>query len=530
MCAEHRTGETARPVSPAASQGPAESSTTATADPAPRHNGPAEGGKANNGTWLAFPSAPANETFFQKYYYQIVTAMEVLVDYLAVYAAFLIAKGLHSLLGQDPPLAPMDWTMALHVAGACALVICVYAVMGLYRKNLSLLNIDELRRLFRAVLVIAVIVFTVSFYIQAFYSRLTITLWLLLVLSFTIIVKMIFFKIHQALHLRGLNIRRVLIYGAGEIGRKLYKHILTFPKLGFRAVGFIDDDPEAYSAELQRVDVAGSNMPRILGTPGDLERIVRDYGVDELIIAHKGMSSDDILKVTTKCKELGIQFKIIPQIYGYFIENLTLQQIGGIPLIGERVRPIRRFDLFVKRILDLTIATLVCIFFAPVFAILAILIKGDSPGPIIFRQKRVGKKGKEFTIFKFRTMYVDAPSYSYCPRESSDPRITKIGRYLRKTSFDELPQFFNVLRGEMSVVGPRPEMPFIVQQYNPLHRERLEVKPGITGLWQISADRQLEIHENMDYDLYYMQNFSILLDVAIIVRTALQGLLAMKTA
>ncbi|MBM3303309.1 MAG: sugar transferase, partial [Deltaproteobacteria bacterium] len=340
--------------------------------------------------------------------------------------------------------------------------------------------------------------------------RLVITLWLVLLLFFMVFVKMLFFKVHQALHLRGFNIRRVLIYGAGEIGRKLYKNILAFPKLGYQVVGFIDEDPAAFFEELQRVDLTGKNIPKLLGTSLDLERFVKEESINELIIARKGLSSDDILEITTRCKELRIQFKIIPQLYGYFIENLTLQEIGGIPLIGERVWPIRRFSLLVKRIIDVALSLFVCVFFLPVFLLIALLIRKDSPGPVIFRQKRVGRKGREFTILKFRTMYVDADRYSFCPKDSSDPRITPVGRYLRKTSLDELPQFFNVLRGEMSIVGPRPEMPFIVEKYNPLHRERLEVKPGITGLWQISADRQMEIHENIDYDLYYIQNFSIL--------------------
>jgi len=191
---------------------------------------------------------------------------------------------------------------------------------------------------------------------------------------------------------------------------------------------------------------------------------------------------------------------------------------------------IRRFDLLVKRTMDIVLSLAICAFCLPIFLLIAITIKFDSSGPVIFRQTRVGKNGREFMIYKFRTMFAGAPKYDYCPQDSSDTRITRVGKYLRKTSLDELPQFFNVLRGNMSIVGPRPEMSFIVAGYNPLHRKRLWMKPGITGLWQISSDRTAEILENMDYDLYYVDNFSILLDVAILVRTLLYGLITMKTA
>jgi exopolysaccharide biosynthesis polyprenyl glycosylphosphotransferase len=489
--------------------------------------------ETNGGVERYHPDA-LKEGFWRRYYYQIVTLVEVFIDFGTVFLAFLLARGLHLLVGmsryQMPPMEPMSPEAAIHVVGASGIMVFVFASMGLYRKTPSLLNVDEIRKLFRSVLVLAVVVFTISFYFRIPFSRILITIWLVFILFFMIIEKMIFYKLHQALHLRGVNIRRVLIYGAGEIGRKLFKNIIAFPKLGFHAIGFVDMEMDSFKEELQRMDVTLKSSPKILGTYRDLDKIVETYQIDDLFIAKKGMSSEEILAVTTKCRDLGIQFKMIPQLYGYFIENLSLQAIGGIPLIGEKVTPIRNFDLVVKRIIDVVFSLLVLLFFLPVFLAIGVLIKQDSPGPVVFRQRRVGKKGKEFTIYKFRTMYVEAPKYSFCPKNSEDPRITPVGRFLRKTSLDELPQFLNVLKGEMSLVGPRPEMPFIVAQYNSLHRERLSVKPGLTGLWQISADRQMEIHENIDYDLYYMENFSILLDVAIIARTVIHGLLAMKTA
>jgi lipopolysaccharide/colanic/teichoic acid biosynthesis glycosyltransferase len=172
-----------------------------------------------------------------------------------------------------------------------------------------------------------------------------------------------------------------------------------------------------------------------------------------------------------------------------------------------------------KRPSDLLASVLLIAMLAPIWIVIALLVRLDSPGPVLFWQQRVGRKGKIFKLFKFRTMYVDAPKYDFSPKESVDPRITRVGRFLRKTSLDELPQLLNVLKGEMSLVGPRPEMPFIVDKYTALHRQRLQVTPGITGLWQLSADRAFLIHENIQYDLYYIRHRSFFMDLAILLHT-----------
>jgi lipopolysaccharide/colanic/teichoic acid biosynthesis glycosyltransferase len=160
------------------------------------------------------------------------------------------------------------------------------------------------------------------------------------------------------------------------------------------------------------------------------------------------------------------------------------------------------------------------VFLAPPLAVLALAVRIDSEGPVIFRQSRVGKNGRLVDIYKFRSMRADAPKYGFSPTESEDPRITRVGRFLRKTSLDELPQLWNVLKGDMSLVGPRPEMPFIVGQYGSRERQRLCVAPGITGLWQLSADRAFLIHENLQYDLYYIRHRGFFMDIAILLHTA----------
>jgi len=476
------------------------------------------------------------QTFFRQYYSQIITGIEVLIDFFTVFASFLLARFIYEALGlvKDTELwsRSLDNLALVQVTVACGITIIVFQLMGLYtRRTSSLLNIDEMRKLFRSVLLLAALVFAISFYLRIPFSRMLVTIWMSAILLLMSIEKMMIYKVHQFFHLKGLNVKHILIYGAGEIGRKIYKKIYIFPKLGYRAVGFLDDDLDSFTAELERVGANGRYIPKLLGTSNDLERVVRDCQVDELIIARKGLSSEEISHLVSRCRDINIAFRIIPQILERdFIEDLSLQDIGGIPLISEKETRVGPLQLLVKRVMDIVLSLATLILLWPVYLVISILIRIDSPGPAIFKHKRVGKDGREFTIYKFRTMHLEADHYSTCPKDMSDPRISRVGKYLRKTSLDELPQFFNVLRGEMAIVGPRPEMSFIVAQYNQLHRKRLAMKPGITGLWQISADRGEEIHANIDYDLYYVENYSILLDVAIILRTFLYALVAMKTA
>jgi exopolysaccharide biosynthesis polyprenyl glycosylphosphotransferase len=225
------------------------------------------------------------------------------------------------------------------------------------------------------------------------------------------------------------------------------------------------------------------------------------------------------MRIIAECERLGVTYRVVPRFYHLMSFKVRIENLDSIPLI---TRPDRRpsvFKLFVKRAFDLVVSTLVLILTVPLFVVAAILIKRESPGPVFFVQQRIGRDGVPFEMFKFRTMHHHMSGDAPTPRSPYDPRITQIGRWLRRYSLDELPQFINVFVGDMSVVGPRPEMRFIVEQYDALSKERLRVKPGITGLWQISYARQQAIHENLDYDLYYIENQSFLLDVVIIALT-----------
>lgn len=214
-----------------------------------------------------------------------------------------------------------------------------------------------------------------------------------------------------------------------------------------------------------------------------------------------------------------------PELYIKLTDNANCNCEGIIKDINSFIDVLGNSPLFrsekAKRICDLLISILLTISLFPLFIFIGILIKLDSPGPVLFVQTRIGKKGKPFRMYKFRSMFTNTPKYTFSPVKLNDSRITKVGRWLRKTGFDEFPQLLNVIKGDMSLVGPRPEMPFIVKNYTELEKKRLEILPGITGLWQISRDRRELIHKNIEYDLYYIKHRDLFLDMVIILKTVL---------
>jgi exopolysaccharide biosynthesis polyprenyl glycosylphosphotransferase len=248
---------------------------------------------------------------------------------------------------------------------------------------------------------------------------------------------------------------------------------------------------------------------------------IKQYRIDEICLAISNISNETCIKILERLKKENVRISFIPNLYRVFVHRVNINHIGQIPIVEEDQGEVGKVYLAIKRCSDILMAIILTILLSHVFLAAAVAIKMDSKGPVFFKQKRVGIHGGLFEIFKFRSMTTESDPYAVNPTGENDARVTKVGRFLRKTSLDELPQLFNVLKGDMSFVGPRPEMPFIVASYSDIHRERLKVLPGITGLWQLSGDREKAIHENMDYDLYYLKNRSLFLDVAILLETLL---------
>lgn len=465
-----------------------------------------------------------------QHYNKILVAAELIADLSAILFAFSTGSAIYLYLHPALTYKPQSSVIAITTA---IVGVLIFERLGLYRQQVSLMNLVEIRKIIRAIIVLCMGLIIYSYFQKLHFPRSLLAYNMILMLLFVLIERMIFFKLQQALYIRRFNVRRILILGAGENGRLLHQSITQAPKLGYFVVGFLDKNQRRLLHSKEWFAKSTDNGLIFCDDYLKLPDIVRTERIDELFISNPlhDMGTYNLQTLAALCQKLEIKLNFIPYVIrGYFANQLYINDINGLPMISFRPVPYSHADQLSKRIFDLILASISLLLFGPFFLIIALLIKHDSEGSVFFKQMRIGRNGVPFSMYKFRTMHVETPQYANSPKTAFDPRITRIGKFLRRTSLDELPQLFNVILGEMSLVGPRPEMPFIVDnEYNDLIRERLRVKPGITGVWQISGDRTREIHENISYDLFYIENRSLLLDTIILVRTLLFGIMAMRT-
>jgi exopolysaccharide biosynthesis polyprenyl glycosylphosphotransferase len=357
------------------------------------------------------------------------------------------------------------------------------------------------------------------------YSRLLFLEAAMLIVLFTGLSRLIKGFIEARLRRRGIGVDRVLIVGGGEIGRAVIRTIVARPELGYQIVGLVDDNPDKGHTDIGRV--------KGLGGLDRLAEIVDNAAVDQVVITLPWMYHRKIMGIVSECQRKRVKARIVPDLFQMSLSQVDVDDLGGIPLIGVREAIIGRWQRALKRVMDVTIAAVGGLLALPLLGLIALAIKLDSPGPAVFRQLRVGKKGQRFWCYKFRSMregaedeqehlqaYNEADGPLFKMRD--DPRRTRVGRWLRRPSLDELPQLYNVLRGEMSLVGPRPPLPHEVAQYEAWQMRRLEVAPGITGLWQVSGRSDLTFDEQCLLDIYYIENWSPFLDIKILLRTVPQ--------
>ena len=412
-----------------------------------------------------------------------------------------------------------DPTFLVQFALVLSAIICpAMFFFGAYSRESGILNVKEVRSVILGILSSFLLVNAIFFSIRFLPSRYLVVFSFFYAMLFLPLTRSVLYSILTN-RMPEKMVRKALIYGAGELGQRLFREIHNSPRMDIKVMGFIDDDPAKKGL---CVASSGFNTDHICRVLADLEKLpflVHLHGIDEIYICVSRINSEKFRKLQKLCTKLNIGLAFVPFMHEIYAHRLSVERVGNLPLIREqRITGSWKFDLS-KRILDLTLCTVSGLILLPVILIIALAIKKDTSGPVFFKHDRVGKNGRIFKIYKFRSMVKDAPRYEVNPDNSNDPRITRVGRFLRKTSLDELPQIINVIKGDMSFVGPRPEMPFIVEEYNEVHRERLKVLPGITGLWQLSGDRKKAIHEIMDYDLYYIYNRSIFLDVTILFQT-----------
>jgi exopolysaccharide biosynthesis polyprenyl glycosylphosphotransferase len=324
-------------------------------------------------------------------------------------------------------------------------------------------------------------------------------------------------------------VQNAVIVGAGDIGQLIGRKLVQHPEYGIRLVGFIDSDPKGWRGDL--------GSARLLGGPGELREVIPRYSIERVIIAFSSERHQEQLELLRAIREFDVQVDVVPRLFEAFSPQAELHTVEGLPLIGLPPMRMPRSSRFVKRCIDLAGASIGLILVAPVMGMSAILIKLGSPGPILFRQTRLGANQRKFTALKFRTMAVDtdeSPHREYM-RQIMDSRVeptetslyklsrvdavTRVGRILRATSLDELPQLINIVRGDMSLVGPRPCIPYELEFFEPQHFERFLVPAGLTGLWQVEARARSTFKEALDLDVAYVHGWSIGLDLSLLVRT-----------
>lgn len=443
---------------------------------------------------------------------------EKLFDFATVVAALYTASALSGRLRPHAPVWQRPSALLFSTGGFALLFVFLLERHGGYRPCLSLLAIRETERVLRVTLQAFSLALVVAYLAHAGASRLSIVFGVALVPLFLTLEKWQVHGLLCRLRSRGYATQHAVIVGTGIAARRIYTSLIGSPKLGIEPVAFVEEDPPASTTEIYECSYRRRHSAKVLAGPVSPDLLSR-LGASVLVIADPATHRDEMLLTMTEAAEMGVTTYFAAEDFiapGFWVDYAELDGIMLAHLSRETTRTVYETG---KRMLDVAVATAVILLSAPLAAVVALLVKKTSNGPVLFRQQRVGKAGRPFTMYKFRTMYVEAPAYGYSPGQDDDPRITPLGRFLRRTSLDELPQFLNVLLGQMSMVGPRPEMPFIVEQYTPEQRQRLAVKPGITGLWQISGDRAFLIHENIEYDLYYVHHRSLFMDVAILLHT-----------
>ena len=448
------------------------------------------------------------------------TKLEALADFVTVISAIMSGYVAYNFLGLGRQVHyPRSVVFGVSTTFAVVIVLMLDRA-GAYSRGTSLLRVRETEHVLCVSMQALGFILGVSFFTSFLFSRWLLVIALGLVPLFLFLQKHLVYMLVQHMHAKGYGIERVLIYGSGSTGRRVYSVLRRSPKLGLEPVAFVDDDAAKVGSAILELGYENRRSASVMRGPMT-RHLVSECAADLVVIAIPSLQNEKFHRAAQEAMAANARVSFVPSHFVHSDPLVDFQDIDGVLLASFSRDPRRSTYEWAKRIFDFSSAAALLAIGSPLFLLLGILIKLDSRGPALFRQERIGLNGLRFRMFKFRTMYTEAPAYAYSPKESDDLRITRLGRFLRRTSLDELPQLLNVFVGNMSLVGPRPEMPFIVESYTERHSQRLQVKPGITGLWQLSGDRNYLIHENIEYDLYYIQHRNFFMDLAILLHTTL---------
>lgn len=465
-----------------------------------------------------------------------VTLLWMAVDILTVCIAAGLAthfRRAHSLsyFGHDAPLAGNPSSFLLYLAGFSIILILVGRAHGLYGPLQSFSGLREQRLTVQTCFTASLILAGALYFGRADMISRAVVIATLAMTTFLLCFRRAIwrFTLYKRYE-RGVDTRNVLIVGTGSSGLAIRSHLQRIRHLGFTFKGFIRTDIEDAEAAAMHADSFSQGKAiEILGDLSELGDLVRRHFIDEIFIT--GPCERGVVKrLISQASIWGIDVRVVPDLYDGLAWTAPIEYVGQFPTMPLHRHPIPVIGLMLKRCLDLLISTIALVTLTPVMLLVALVIRLDSHGPIFYGAERIGRKGRTFCCWKFRTMVANADSLreqfddknerdGVLFKMAKDPRVTRIGRVLRKYSLDELPQFLNVLAGHMSVVGPRPPLAGEVRQYELPHLRRLEVLPGITGLWQVQARRDPSFDQYISLDTAYIDNWSLWLDIKIMTRT-----------
>jgi exopolysaccharide biosynthesis polyprenyl glycosylphosphotransferase len=458
---------------------------------------------------------------------------EVLVDALVIQLGFVLAYVIRYPLQWPLPVAQanyLPYSDYLLTQGVLSvLLVVVFGAHRLYARRRGRSWIDESAILFSGTMTGIMLMIVVIYFVpELSYSRGLFPLAALTVFPLLAVSRLVKQIVLNQFRRRGVGIRQVLVVGAGEVGRTVIRTIVARPELGYRVLGFVDDDPDKGEKDMGRI--------KALGSLDRLPAVINEHEIDLVVITLPWMYHRKILRVVRQCERHNVQPYIVPDLLQITINQVGIEHLGEVPMIGLREEPITRGWRVAKRVFDVLFSLAFLLLGAPMWLLIALAIALDSPGPVVYTQIRMGEGERPFLFLKFRTMRKGAEDQKEQLIEENgvdrrlfkikdDPRVTRVGRWLRRHSLDEIPQFINVLRGDMSVVGPRPAIPSEVQFYLPWHLHRLDVPAGITGMWQVSGRSDLSFDEAALLDIWYAENWSFLLDIQIMLKTVVVMLL-----
>ena len=455
-----------------------------------------------------------------KHFQSMTTLLLLFLDAVLISLAYLLAYQLRTAIAF--PTEPQGLESVTTYGRVIVVqVICIQTVFylnRLYHGTRTIGRVDRAYAVFSAVSVGAL--FSIAFSTLLFkntvfevdYSRTIVLYAWVLTIALVLLGRGGYSGILAVLRSRGIGLQRLIIVGTGDAAAVVIQKATWMPQLGYQLVGLVDGIEDMH--ELLGIPVIGHSR--------DLNKLIERHSVDEVIIARPDATRDELLGLIVRCQGGNVSVKIIPDVYEIMAGEVSVDDLGGLPLLIVRDVALRGWRLSLKRVVDLMISSISLVLLSPLMMLIAALIKLESHGPVFFFQDRVGLDGKGFKIFKFRSMRTDASEERQWT-VAEDSRRTSLGRFIRRFSIDELPQLINVALGDMSLVGPRPEQPQFVEQFQeriPRYMERHREKAGITGWAQVNGLRgDTSIEDRTRYDLWYVENWSLWLDFKIIIRT-----------